>query len=925
MNKKQQKRTKGLLLLVGGLSWLLVTILGIILTLPSWLPPVVKRLAPEEFDEITFKVENISLQQILIKDLSVRFENTGLSVPELKSTFRVKDLLSGNLESIWINNPTLQLDLSKTTSSDKPQDEAINLHGILNVNLPRIPINELLIKDMELNLTSSSGHLLKPVINFRGTQKDMRLNALATLTYDKNFLQFTALQQAGKENLRALEISFDCPNPISLLDSILPFLPPSIQALSEENPLSIIGLYGSLDWNSSDGQINFQTLTETLNYQESVRGDTLFFNATSIDYLESIIAELSVEHLHIPGVASASITSNSKIQHILLGNPSVETTLRLSEIVVDSPSTQLSIDPIDLEIQYQKNHVNLQIPLIRSPEFPLSLRQNVIQINMSQDKTEITSYSELAFNFPSWTILPIETIPTYLKSNNILHEGADFTEAISDIVLNVPKSNITYSSHTGQSFETVIAGTVDVHYSEQQADVTTSIQIDSFHYNDGEGLLVEGAFNTQASFKFTDILSPESFNPLNAIKNLEIESTPEIAGSWAEIPFSTSNLFVAQLNETQSASEGKTFKIHADNFHYNQFQLIQPEGLVTITSDTLSARIRANVMNQDLISNIDFQTNFKSTDFSAHITVNPSSEDLPTTLQLHEIISGLQETIVSGIFNTSVNIQGQTDQTIIEVLLQINKGTLTLPESEISISGIQFNLMLEDALRGMGAANQCLSIESIKLNDVRINNIRLMFQPLDGFALRIQQLTFEFCDGSFDISLEEPLLITDPSIKLQIHFTGVELSKLTEFIPDFNDEICGKIKGQLPVTIHKGIISWGNGKANLIPGTTGQMRYAQNGIIDSYIPEITIGDNIDINEALRDITLTQLRFAIQSSEDFAKPTTIIMSGYSNNPSLEIPIEKIQLNVRAPDLPDLLNRTLKKSTWIQKMIFKNEFE
>jgi hypothetical protein len=130
--------------------------------------------------------------------------------------------------------------------------------------------------------------------------------------------------------------------------------------------------------------------------------------------------------------------------------------------------------------------------------------------------------------------------------------------------------------------------------------------------------------------------------------------------------------------------------------------------------------------------------------------------------------------------------------------------------------------------------------------------------------------------------------------------------------------LSGNIEGSLPIQIKQGTLSWGRGQAFLTPNSHARLRHADKGLLATYIPDIKLSRDLDMNEALRDITLTELHIDIQPSANFADPSIVRMSGFSNHPRITVPIERIQLNIRGEEVPGLLNRTFNTRKWLESL-------
>lgn len=400
-----------------------------------------------------------------------------------------------------------------------------------------------------------------------------------------------------------------------------------------------------------------------------------------------------------------------------------------------------------------------------------------------------------------------------------------------------------------------------------------------------------------------------------------------MSGNYAESPFELSQfkLLLQTLQPTQNTQTDNSFpfELQANHLRWQGLQFERLKGSGLLQNDAFETTTSGSLSDSDLQLEVTYGFDWRRKKQSGRIHLENKLPGERSTLSLHEVFPDLATTIVSAIFTATMHIADDGETLRLPLTGNILEGTITLPNQGMSIKGLTVpNIEFEDVITGVTRNSLILTIDEIDYPPTVISHLRCEVSITDGYTLHIDCLRFEFCGGKFEITFQEPIAAPYDTFDCHIAFETVDIQKLTRLIPDFKEDLTGTLDGHLPFRFDAGNISWGRGIAQLTPGTTARLKYAENGLFASYIPEIEISQDLDINinEALRDITLTELSLNIQPSAQFDLPSVVLMSGHSNNSKIEIPIERIQLNIRAADVPGLLNKTFKSKDWVDSILF-----
>ena len=867
MKQHNNKFRKWLLFLVGLFAWFVGIVLVIWLTLPRWLPPVIAHFsAPVEID---LKVREIGLDHSIVEDIDLKVDQLHLKAPRVSLTYFPRELISGQVETILLGDASLDLNLAETPSTANEQqaaDEATpDLRSILNMPLPKIPVRELLVDHFTLNLIAESGKIVSPHLDLRANKTGARWGARADLELHDARVDIVAYDSRNEEDARGFEIAFDMPDPVSLLRQNASFLPDTTREPIESLPLEITGFSGALDWKQATDEINFQALLEQLKYGELVNADTIFLDAKSPDYLETLQATFFIQQLSLTGFGSTHVESEISAREMMSGMPRVEADLTITDIQLANAL------PIKVETMLEQG---------------LALRSHV---SFTQEEE------------------PIQGV----KSHS---------------TVTIPASTVTFQISPEQQLRTGIDGKLDVTQEAERIEMVSSLRLSNLHYNDAIGLNLDGMAQCELRASISNILSLGAFDVFKSFATAGMRGNFSLQGDFAETSFSLNASAMEIHNMIEDGKNGFLGELHLDQAKWDIWELIKVDAQAKIWPESAEVKLAGQVLNPSLEAEVAYETNFAAATQTGQINIHTSSDTGRSTVQLQRFDATLPETIAEGILQAVASIGGTHENPALDLTLKLENGSMSMPGSDVALSGIQLpRFEIDDLLTGSGPAEQEIRIDEINFSSYRISDVRMVLDPLAGFGVNFRKFNFMFCGGKFEIDFDGPIEAPYTSFAFNLKFSGVDLLQLTRLIPDFKDEIEGRIEGHIPVVFRNGKVSWKEGYARLMEGTTCIMRYSKTGLVATYIPKIEISKklDIDVNDALRDITVTKLDLKLRSSEQFSEPSVVIISGHSNNPKLEIPIEKIQLNIRAGDIPTILNETIQKSKWFEWLTIKGK--
>ena len=868
MKPRKNRLRKWLLFLVGLFAWLVGIVLVVWLTLPWWLPPVIAHFSASM--EINLKVGEIGLDHSIVENIDVKADQLHLHTPKLSVTYSPHELVSGQVGTILVSDASLDLHLAKTPpASDEQQaedDAAPDLRSILNMPLPKIPVRELLVDHFTLNLIPESGEAVSPTLDLQATRTEDRWDARANMELQDVRVDAAAYDSTDNEDARGFELAFDIPDPVSLVKKSAALLPETIREQIETLPLEISGFSGALDWKKTHDKITLQTVLERLKYGDLVEADTVFLHAESPDYLKMLNASLSTQRLSLSGFGSAHVESKIDAQAVMSGMPKLEADLSVTDIQF--------ADALPVKIETATND-------------DLSLNSHV---SFTQEEEPIRG----------------------VKSHS---------------TLTIPTSTVTFQISPEQKLKTGIEGRLDVRQEAERIEMESSLQLSDLYYSDTIGLNLNGMAQCELHAGISDILSLGTFDAFKSFAAAGMKGNFSLQGDFAGTPFSLNASAMEIDNMLEDGKNGFSGELHLDQAKWDVWELMKVDAKAKVWPESAEIKLDGQVLNPTVAAEVTYETNFVATTQKGHIDIHTSPDSDRSTVRLQQLDATLpEETIAGGILQAVVEVGGTYEDPMLNLLLKLEDGGITMPGNDVSLSGIHLpRFEIDNLLTGSGPTEQEIHVDNVAIQPEPISDVHVVLDPLAGFGVNIRQLSFMFCGGQFQIDFDGPIEAPYTSFAFDLKFSGVDLRRLTKLIPDFKDEIEGRIEGHIPVVFRNGKISWKEGYARLMEGSTCVMRYSKTGLVATYIPKIEISKNLDINvnDALRDITVTKLDLKLRSSEQFSEPSVVVISGHSNNPKLEIPIEKIQLNIRAGDIPRILNEAIQKSKWFEWLTVKGK--
>ena len=219
--------------------------------------------------------------------------------------------------------------------------------------------------------------------------------------------------------------------------------------------------------------------------------------------------------------------------------------------------------------------------------------------------------------------------------------------------------------------------------------------------------------------------------------------------------------------------------------------------------------------------------------------------------------------------------------------VNINDGKIVMPDTNFSATGINTIVEFIDLMALESVPGQVLTIDSIEVNKVKIENAKIRFTIEDGKSLLVENIRFKWCNG----------LVSTESIRfpqennayfLTLYCDRLEMTQLLKQMGAFNAQGSGTLNGRIPVIYSDGNISFDNGFLFSTPGSGGKVVIANSDRIIAGIPM----DNpqfaqLDLaQEALKDFDYQWAKLVFNTFED----TLDVKMELNGKPSKVLPFE-----------------------------------
>ena len=513
----------------------------------------------------------------------------------------------------------------------------------------------------------------------------------------------------------------------------------------------------------------------------------------------------------------------------------------------------------EMPMEYTLN-LNLKDSLKNNRHFDLKFKNSTMDSVKIDYKSSVSTIKnpQLNAHFAGTPIKAKGKIMLGFKGGDIAHQketfSCDKTKITSDIVADFTESGKGLNSkwaitsnniHIKSDLMTAsfpFGGVSGRFLLDKNKNSSASITIKA-----SEGKVSSSRFKTRASG--IEIEIPISYP----------DSTPELSGNYF-IPIISYN------DQYKFSSKGKIFQTGSK-------KILISGGVFLKTLPDLKTHFKSILgFEEEIFASLEFKTD--------PVKVNDAD--------IEKMIGPLSQTAD---IDLTVSAEGKADyhnhhlKTFMKV--KVNNGTISMPDMDFTAAGINTSVVLNDLIVPESVPGQVLTIDSIKINEIKIDDAKIRFSIEDARSLLVENIQFKWCNG---LVSTESIRIPQESNKysLTLYCDRLELTQILKQMGVFNAEGSGTLNGRIPVLYSDGNISFDNGFLFSTPGSGGKIVIENTDSITTGIPmDSPQFAQLDLaQEALKDFDYKWTKLVFNTFED----TLFVNMELDGKPSKLLPFE-----------------------------------
>ncbi|MCB1120849.1 MAG: YdbH domain-containing protein [Verrucomicrobiae bacterium] len=333
---------------------------------------------------------------------------------------------------------------------------------------------------------------------------------------------------------------------------------------------------------------------------------------------------------------------------------------------------------------------------------------------------------------------------------------------------------------------------------------------------------------------------------------------------------------------------------------------INTEVSVTGDPDNLQSTGTVGFLYQGIEGNLSFSQTTSNLLGSPYMTgeysLSPMQFDYSDLIGKH--VPAVHDLSFSGNLSASGNYRYSEHEADATVDLAFNEGSVDLPSSKLTASGIEAHVSLNSIkpLKG-NPGKSSLHIGKTDLGDLVLFNSEVLFDPLDWNTIRLEKARTAMFGG--EIYAEPATIHLNPvSASSALHFEHLSLNAITSMISIFNGSMEGYVTGKIPLTFTKGRFQVGEGFLGLSQGEKARLYYDSSGIFGKPGPEVTgqqptfadrfleklqLQPESVVENVLSDLAINEFRVDLFPSNTPLTPIRIRFSGEGKSGETKVPL------------------------------------
>lgn len=907
---KKSRKKVWLLAIAGIMAWVAVICLGAWLSLPFWAPKLAKSWLKGKNVDIDFDVTNSLISSTKLENIVVSSPDIKFEADRLFFMHPSEEWSETLLRSVHVHDFNLSIPLKAKKA--KTEDSLNKLVESLTVPLPQIPIRKISAETGQVSLDFGNVSIIEVDANIFFNSNDGVYSLISEFIHSENSLHLSAKASSQSSVLETdINLQFrlhDVYGVVANASKAVPYLDKNLTPyLSPDTSIS-----GIANYNRSTQILDFQTIGKRFHIPDTELNSILLFAQTQFPF-DSVSGTVELPRATHKNLEIDFLCGRFDLFNFSELTPSLEMTIVWDHLKILSKTKSFSIPPAPIGVIINDRKIALTIEHLLTPDLPVGLSGIEIDVGILDH--------EYTFDLKTNPDSNLEGLVVSSPQEEIRINGSilkSFKKASGN--LNLPASNIIWERGS-HYLETNFVGDLDFGWEPQNTSLSADFQATDVSYSFSDTLNLNGNLELNASTQIQTKKSSEPASWVTFFEKARLDGNINLSGTWDDFLFSLSQFRMKNAEGTS----GTSYQLEADTLLWDPYQVRNVSGKAELTANKVGFDLQGNSPESSLAVTTTGHYLFGNSVTELRAEVSQMDPNIRAQIPLHDWIPEFPTAFLSGLLETSSDMKFSEKESFVSLKLWLDNGNLTLPDFGIAASGIKIEeLYFEDLIIFDDREPQEVFIAEITIPPAKVTTLNCSFRLVENRGIKIETFDFSFCSGKVTVKFLETISPPYDEWEAVVSFSGLEMAEVIKMIPDFKDELIAKMEGNLPVRYSQGKLSWGSGYAKLMEGQVARLRYADDGVFSNYLPEIVISEKLDlrIDELLRDVTLTELHLELRDSNSFGEPSVMIMSGQSNDPRIQIPIEKIQLNIRGADLPMLLNQSLENSQLLQSIKLRN---
>ena len=235
--------------------------------------------------------------------------------------------------------------------------------------------------------------------------------------------------------------------------------------------------------------------------------------------------------------------------------------------------------------------------------------------------------------------------------------------------------------------------------------------------------------------------------------------------------------------------------------------------------------------------------------------------------------------------------------------LGLTEGELTWPQQKLTVSGLELDLRLEDMLQARTAPFQALRFAKAVIQDITVDGGQIVFAAAGPESFSLLRCELNWCGGQVHTQAVQ-LNPRNLDLDLVLFAENVAFIRALNLVKGFKAKGNGVLNGKLPISYHKGRLTYANGYLYSVPGQPGSLQLESTGWLTSAVPadNPAYAELQQAEKALEDFRLDVFRLEFTGKQAGTPGAKIRLAGEGVNGKAPV---TLNLNVNGP-IEEVLN-------------------